>query len=137
MTRTSWTCPRCNRQFTRKNQRHRCGTGEGEDVLRDRPAALVSLYADIEAFAKSLGKVELVTRDRYVLMRSNRIFADLVVMRDALRLAIHLPRKVKNPLFIKVGADRKLITHVARIHSREEFVILKPFLREAYEFSIA
>ena len=95
---TSWTCPKCNRRFTCKNQRHACGTGEGENVLRDRPEALVSLYASIEAFAKSLGQVEFVTRDRYVLMRSNRIFADLVVMSDALRLAIHLPREVKHPL---------------------------------------
>jgi predicted transport protein len=134
---TSWTCPKCNRRFTRKNQRHACGTGEGENVLRDRPPALVSLYASIEAFANSLGQVEFVTRDRYVLMRSNRIFADLVVMSDALRLAIHLPREVKNPLFIKVAADGKHVTHVAKIHSREEFETLKPLLRDAYEFSIA
>ena len=134
---TSWVCPNCNRRFIRQNQRHACGTGAGENVLRDRPEALVSLYASIEAFAKSLGQVEFVTRDRYVLMRSNRIFADLVVMSDALRLAIHLPREVKNPLFIKVGADRKHVTHVAKIHSREEFETLKPLLRDAYEFSIA
>lgn len=134
---TSWTCPNCNRRFTRRNQRHACGTGEGENVLRDRPPALVSLYAAIEAFAKSFGQVEFVTRERYVLMRSQRIFADLVVMSDALRLAIHLPREVTHPLFIRVGADRKHVTHIAKIRSQEEFESLKPFLREAYEFSIA
>src|SRR5262245_38452148 len=84
----SWKCPHCGRKFTRKSQRHTCGTGEGEDVLRNRSAALVSLYQSIEAFAKSLGEIELVTRDRYVLMRSRKIFADLVVMSDTLRLAI-------------------------------------------------
>jgi predicted transport protein len=105
--------------------------------VRDRPAALVSLYASIETFAKSFGQVEFVTRDRYVLMRSDRIFADLVVMSDALRLAIHLPRKARHPLFIKVAADRKHVTHVAKIRSREEFETLKPLLRDAYEFSIA
>ena len=130
-------CPNCHRQFTRKKQRHACGTGEGENVLRDRPPALVILYASIEAFAKSCGQVEFVTRERYVLMRSKRIFADLVVMSDALRLAIHLPREVTHPLFIKVAPDRKHVTHVAKIRSKEEFETLKPFLREAYEFSIA
>src|SRR5437773_808042 len=99
---TSWVCPNCNRRFIRQNQRHACGTGAGENVLRDRPPALVSLYASIESFTKSCGQVEFVTRERYVLMRSERIFADLVVMRDALRLAIHLPREVTHPLFIKV-----------------------------------
>ena len=133
----SWTCPNCNRRFTRRNQHHACGTGEGENVLRNRPAALVSLYASIEAFAKSFGQVELVTRDRYVLMRSTRIFADLVVTSDALRVAIHLPRTVSHPLFTKVAADRRHVTHVAMIRSAEVFETLKPFLRDAYEFSIS
>lgn len=133
---TSWICPKCSRRFRRKNQRHACGTGEGENVLRGRPAVLVELYACIEAFVKSLGEIELVTRDRYVLMRSNRIFADLVVMSDALRLAIHLPREVKCSLFVKVVAGRRHVTHVAKVRTEEEFKVLKSFLAEAYEFSI-
>jgi len=104
--------------------------------LRNRSAALVSLYVSIEAFVKSLGQVEFVTRDRYVLMRSNKIFADLVVMSDALRLAIHLPKEIRNPLFVKVAADRRHVTHVAKVQSQEEFDTLKPFLRDAYEFSV-
>ena len=84
---TTWTCPKCQRQFTRRNQRHACGTG--------------------------------------------------VVMRGALRLAIHLPRQVAHPLFIKVGRDRNHVTHVAKIHRQEEFETLKPFLREAFEASTA
>lgn len=86
---------------------------------------------------KSLGPVEFVTRERYVLLRSNRIFADLVVMSDALRLAIHLSRKVEHRLFIKTGSDRKQVTHVAKLHNMEELKAMKPFLREAYEYSIS
>jgi len=69
-------------------------------------------------------------------MRSNKIFADLVVMSDALRLAIHLPKEIRNPLFVKVAADRRHVTHVAKVQSQEEFDTLKPFLRDAYEFSV-
>ena len=134
---TAWACPKCKRRFTRKNQRHACGTGERADVLRNRPPEIVELYAALETFVKSLGPVEFVTRERYVLLRSNRIFADLVIMSDAVRLAIHLSRKVTNPLFIKVGSDRKHVTHVAKLHSVDEFETMKPFLREAYEYSIS
>jgi hypothetical protein len=131
-----WSCPKCRRQFTRKNQRHACGAGEDENVLHGRPDALVSLYAAIEEFVKSLGPVELVKRDRYVLMRSRRIFTDLVVTSDALRLAIHLPRKVENPLFVKVAADRRHVTHVAKLRNKEEFEALKAFVADAYKFSL-
>jgi hypothetical protein len=132
-----WLCPRCKRRFTRTNQRHACGTGERSDVLRNRAPHLVDLYGALETFARSLGPVELVTRDRYVLLRSHRIFADVVMMTDAVRLAIHLPRKAKNALFVKVVADRRHVTHVAKLRDRKELESLKPLLREAYEFSIS
>jgi predicted transport protein len=134
---TTWTCPKCKRRFTRKNQRHACGTGDRADVLRNRPPELVELYAALETFAKSLGPVEFVTRERYVLLRSNRIFADLIIMSDALRIAIHLSRKAENKLFVKVGSDRRQVTHVAKLHDMEELEAMKPFLREAYEYSIS
>jgi hypothetical protein len=57
-------------------------------------------------------------------------------MADALRLAIHLPRKAEHQLFIKVAADRRHVTHVAKLRVVEELELMKPFLREAYAHSI-
>ena len=132
-----WTCPKCRRQFTRKNQRHACGTGERTEILRNRPPELVTLYTALEAFATSLGPVEVVTRERYALFRSKRIFADTVVMSDAIRLAIHLPRTAKHKLFFKVGSDRRHVTHVAKLRRVQDLEPMKPFLREAYEHSLS
>ncbi len=134
---TRWPCPECKRLFARKNQRHACGTGDRAEVLRNRPPEVVNLYVALETFAKSLGPVEFVTRDRYVLLRGNRIFADLVIMSDALRLAIHLSRKVESGLFMKVGSDGRKVTHVAKLRNILELETMKPFLREAYEYSIS
>lgn len=131
-----WACPKCKRRFTRANQRHACGTGDRGEVIRNRPQAIVELYASIESFAKSLGPIELVTRDRYVLLRSVRVFADLVIMADAVRMAVHLGRKVDVPIFFKVATDRRFVTHVAKLKTREEFEQMKPLLKEAYEFSM-
>ncbi len=134
---TAWTCPKCKRQFARKNQRHACGTGNRADVLRNRPPEIVELYAALETFAKSLGPVEFVTRERYVLLRSNRVFADLVIMSDALRIAIHLSRTVQDERFFKVASDRRHVTHVAKLRDMRDLEAVQPFLREAYEFSIS
>ena len=131
-----WACPECNRQFTRKNQRHACGTGDRSSVLRGRPAGLIELYTALEKFAESLGPVEFVTRERYVLLRSQRVFADAIIMSNAIRLAIHLGRRADHDLFIKVVADRKQVTVVARLHAMDELEALKPFLKEAYEHSL-
>ncbi len=85
---------------------------------------------------KSLGDVEVVTRERYALFRSRRIFADLVVMTDALRLAIHLPRQVEHELFFKIVADQRHVTHVAKLRAPSDVRALHPLLRQAYEHSL-
>lgn len=133
----SWTCEKCSRKFTRKNQRHACGTGNRGDVLINRSPEIINLYAALEQFAKSLGPVEFVTRERYVLLRSARIFADAIIMSDAVRLAIHLPRKAEHKLFIKVASDRRHVTHVVKLRTREELQSMEPFLREAYGHSVS
>jgi hypothetical protein len=135
-TATRWTCPRCHRTFTQPNQRHACGTGDRQDVLRNRPESVVRTYAALESFARSLGPIEIVARERYVLLRSVRIFADLVIMADAVRVAVHLARKVDDPLFFKVVADRKKVTHVAKLVAEEEVHAIEAYLREAYDTSV-
>lgn len=132
-----WKCPTCNREFTRKNQRHACGIGHREYVLRDRPDSLIEIYNAIEDFNKSFGTVEVVARDRYVLFRSPRIFTDVSIMKDAIRVAIHTGRKVDDPLFIKTVCDDKKVTHVAKLRQLHEVEAIKPILKEAYNFSLS
>ncbi len=131
-----WSCPACNRTFSRKNQRHACGTGDRAEVLRNRSPEIAALYTALENFVTSLGPVEFVTRERYVLLRTTRIFADAVVGPSAIRLAIHLPQKEEHPLFFKVAADRRQVTHVAKVQFMSDLAQLEPFLRTAHAYSM-
>jgi hypothetical protein len=133
---TAWKCPLCSRAFTRTNQRHHCGTGDRKSVLRGRPDSLVAVYDLVEAHARSLGTVEVVARERYVLLRSVRIFADLVIMSDAVRVAVHLTRRVDEAIFFKVVSDKHKVTHVAKLRTRADFELVRPYLSEAYRVSL-
>lgn len=133
----TWACPKRGRQFRRRNQRHACGTGNRAEVLRNRPKEVIELYTALETFTKSLGPVEFVTRERYVLLRTTRIFADVVIMSDAVRLAIHLPRKAEHAMFEKVVSDGRQVSHVARLREKESLEVMKPFLSEAYQHSVS
>jgi predicted transport protein len=104
-------------------------------LLKNRPPALADLYGKLEATVKGFGSVEVVTRNRYALFRTTRIFADLTVMRDALRVAVHLGREVKAPYFIKVVHGDKSVSHVVKIRTGAELRIVTPLLREAYELA--
>jgi len=79
--------------------------------------------------------VEVVTRNRYALFRTTRIFVDLTVMRDALRVVIHLQRKVSAPCFIKIGEGDKRVSHVALVRTDEDLRTIEPFLREAFNLA--
>lgn len=81
--------------------------------------------------------VEIVTRNRYALFRTTRIFADLTVMRDALRMVIHLGRKAVAPCFIKIGQGHKRVSHVAFVRTAGDLRTIIPFLREAFDLALS
>lgn len=108
--------------------------GSRDALLRNKAPALVALYGALEQALAGRDDVEIVSKDRYALFRTTRIFADLVFMRDALRLAIHLKRTVSDPLFFKVVAGRSgQVTHVAKLHDAAELAAVLPYFTEAYE----
>ena len=133
----TWTCPRCRRTFRQTHQRHACGVGSPVTLLKNRPPALADLYRKLEATVKSFGGVEVVTHNRYALFRTTRIFADLTVMRDALRVVIHLSRKARAPYFIKVVQGDKRALHVALVRTGRDVRAIMPFLREAYNLAVS
>jgi hypothetical protein len=130
-----WVCPRCKRTFRQVSQRHACGTGSAAGLLKDRPQVLTDLYRKLENTVRSFGEVEIVSRNRYALFRTTRIFADMTVTRDALRLVIHLARRVRYPHFIKVGQSGKRISHVALLRTVADLRAMVPFLSEAFDLA--
>lgn len=133
----SWACPRCGRTFRQVNQRHACGVGSAATLFEGRPPALSDLYRKLENTLKSFGEIEVVTRDRYALFRTTRIFADLTVTRDALRVVVHLGRKVSAKHFIKTGPSRNRVSHVALVRTAEDLRTVMPFLREAFDLAVS
>jgi predicted transport protein len=131
----TWTCSRCDRTFRQVNQRHACGVGSRSGLLKNRPPELVDLYGKLETTVTGFGAVEVVSRDRYALFRTTRIFTDLTVTRDALRVVIHLGRKVSAPYFSKVARGGKRVSHVTMVRTSAELRVITPLLREAYELA--
>jgi len=132
----SWACPKCRRIFRQINQRHACGVGGGETLLKDRPQSLAGLYRKLESAVRRFGEVEVVTRDRYALFRTTRIFADLTVTRDALRVVVHLSHQANDPRFVKAApAGKRRVSHVAFVATQRDLRAILPYLREAYDLA--
>lgn len=132
----AWTCPDCGRVFNRANTKHSCGTGDRAAMLAGKPADLVALYERLERAARSHGAVEVVVKDRYALFRTTRIFADVVFMKDALRLALQLDRVIDDPIFFKTAQDpRGRVQQVAKLRTPADLRTIEPYLAEAYRYA--
>jgi hypothetical protein len=119
------------------NQRHSCGgAGDRDDILSGKPRPLARLYRRLEDIVRVWAGVEIVVRERYALFRTSRIFADLVFTRDALRLAVHLGRVVRDPMFFKVQGGRgRQVAHVTKIRDDAGLRAVTPYVLEAWQFS--
>jgi len=106
-------------------------------MLKGKPETLVKLYLQMEKSLQAWGGVEIVARERYALLRTTRVFADLIFMRDALRLALLLDRTVKDePLFFKIQSmSTHRVAHVAKLRTAAEWRTVKPYLKEAHCFA--
>ena len=135
-TSPPWTCPNCGRAFRRAHQPHACGLGNRALLLRGKPPALVKVYQALERDLAKWGPHETFTRERYALYRIGRGFADLVFMRDGLRLAIYLGRTRRASCFFKVGRmSTHRIIHVAMLRTLTDWRTVRPYLKEAYRFA--
>jgi hypothetical protein len=81
--------------------------------------------------------LEVIARDRYALFRTTRIFADLTVMRDALRVVVHLNRRVDAAYFVKTGRSGRRISHVALLRAAADLRTIAPILREAFDLAMS
>ena len=69
------------------------------------------------------------------LFRTRRIFADLTVTRDALRVVVHLGRKMSAPYFIKSGSSGNRVSHVVLVRTAEDLRTVMPFLPGSSSFA--
>jgi uncharacterized protein DUF5655 len=106
-------------------------------LLRGKPPSLVTLYAALDRDMAKWGPQETLYRERYALFRTSRGFADLVFMRDGLRLALYLNREDAAACFFKVGrTSANRVIHVAMLRTLTDWRRVRPYLKEAYQLTV-
>lgn len=138
-TRRLWTCPRCQRSFTRPGQTHSCGRHSVAALLQRRPRAIVELYRGFVRRARTVGPVRLAPARTRIGLQNRRIFAAVNRLADD-PVDVHLvtSRRLRGRRFRRVDAlAPDCFVHHVRIASPAELDLeLLAWLRLAYAWGL-
>ncbi len=106
-------------------------------MLAKRAPGLVELYTALEKDVKKWRGVEIVYKRSYALFRTTRVFADLVFMKDCLRLAMVLETEMPSPIFFKVGKmSANRVGHVTKLRTKSDLKKAMVFLKVAHRYAM-
>jgi hypothetical protein len=130
-----WTCPRCRRQFTHRNQAHSCGQFTVEQLLEDNPQEMVELYDRLADLILQCGEVVVAPTKTRVLFKVRTVFASVDIKKNWLDVVLVLGRRLNHRRIKKAQAEYPGIVHWLRIEKVKDLDDdLAGWLREAYEY---
>jgi transposase-like protein len=112
-----WRCPKCGRAFVTRNIVHGCGKVPLGEHLRGKPREVVALYRGfvraVRAAAPRGARLIILPQKTSIGFQARTGFAWVRVLRDALGVALLLPRVVAHPRITNVqsGSPRSYLHH--------------------------
>ena len=129
-----WTCPRCRRQFTNRNQSHSCGQFTVEQLLDGKPPEIIDLYQRLADLIQRCGEVVVAPTKTRVLFKVRTVFATVAVTKNWLDVVFVLGRRLKHRRIKKAQEEYPGIVHFLRIGKAEALDDdLAGWLQEAYD----
>lgn len=117
-----WICPKCKRQFGRREQSHVCVPAMTPDeYYADLPAFHREVHEAVVEHLRSEGEIHVETVGVGVLIKHGRTIVELRPMHKWLALSFVLPRMVKHPRITRtMPVHEDTTSHVVRIFSVDD-----------------
>jgi hypothetical protein len=130
-----WSCPRCRRQFTIRNQAHSCGQFSVEQLLDGKPPEIVELYERMADVIQRCGDVVVAPTRTRVLFKVRTVFASVAIGKNWLDVVLVLGRRLKHRRIKKAQEEYPGIVHFLRIETAEDLDDdLVDWLQEAHAY---
>jgi len=93
---TTWTCPKCKRQFGKKKQWHSCLSYSVEDHFKDKSPELKKTFDSLEQRARRFGPVRTDAVKSLITLSGQSHFAAVYVRKNSLSVEFALERKLSD-----------------------------------------
>jgi predicted transport protein len=117
-----WTCPKCGREFKRKDQQHTCTLISKEVLFARRPLELKHLYGKIVKQLKKIGEYrEETVRPDVIFFKTKSTFLAVKVKKDHLDIEFFLDHLENVPPVSKyLRTSKNRVAHVVPVDRDEE-----------------
>ena len=117
-----WVCPKCGREFKRKDQQHACTLISKESLFSKRPQGLKDLYDKVESHVKKLGGYrEETVRPDVIFFKTKNTFLAVKVKKDHLDVEFLLDHLEDVPPVSKyLQTSKNRVAHVVPVDAPEE-----------------
>ncbi len=136
MVNDLWNCPRCGRQFPKRNQWHSCTSVPIADHFKDRPARLKEVFISLLQEVEQCGPVRVDAVKSSINLVSRYHFAAVYVQKNSLKLEFVLDRALDDERILRTqpigeGVFSNFV-NMTRIEDIDEQLL--DWLAQAYTF---
>jgi hypothetical protein len=129
-----WTCPRCDRQFGRRNQSHSCAPALALDEYLAAGAIDREVFDTVVDHLQAVGPIIVEAVQVGIFIKRARTFAELRPRRRGAMLAMILSRRLRDPRIVRtLGMSGLRTAHFILLESaRDVDETVREWLTEAY-----
>lgn len=130
----SWTCPKCERELPKAEQRHYCARVSLDSLFKGRPAELVLVFDKILAEVADWEGVLVGTTPNCIVFTRRLTFLVIRPMKKELDIKFYskTPHPGK-PVLKSVAAGNKFENHIRIALLDDLRPVLFTYLRESYQ----
>ncbi|HEX9262628.1 MAG TPA: DUF5655 domain-containing protein [Candidatus Bathyarchaeia archaeon] len=130
-----WTCPKCKRQFEKRNQVHSCNLYPLDKHFKAKEKIARPLYEKLkEQIEKKIGPLKVESLPCCIHFVSTYTFAAVYALRNKIRIHFTLNHELENPRIKKSSqmSNTKYLYSIDIENSNEINEELISWLRQAY-----
>jgi hypothetical protein len=133
-TNELWQCPRCGRQFAKRNQSHSCGAYSIDNQFRGKSPSLRKVFDQLLNKVSQFGPVRSDTVRSAINITNRFHFAMVYVLRDSLKVDFSSNRKLDSKRILRSQkmSENSYINYLKLTSPEDTDEELLGWLKEAY-----
>jgi hypothetical protein len=129
-----WKCPKCKREFLKKNQWHSCVSISIDKHFNNRPPILRKVFNVLQEEVEKFGQVRIDPVQTSINIGGKFHCISIFVLKESLKLDFLLKKRIQSPRFIRIrGPTNNYYTYTLKLKHlndiNEELIV---WLRESY-----